>query len=167
MSLLLVFLLFKSSSSLQTCDAAKVFGMLSATPQPRLNWIARSLGFITTPFKRLGIRGWTKTGCIAEATGKPVRDAQHSTDGFFTIDVALRELQVGQQRSAVADHYMRLEVEPGTEAHKVCARTHILAGTSLHFAGPVLIDHDGPFLEIHPNTLEIEVKTSLNVYGLP
>ena len=135
---------------------------LDTKPQPSLTWIARSLGFVTTPFKRLGVRGWTKTGCMAQGAGRPVRNAQHSTDGFFTIDVALTELQVGQVHYALSISYIRLEVEPGTEAHTVCERTHVLAGAAIRFAGPVFVDHDGPFLEIHPRSLEVEAVNSDN-----
>ena len=131
--------------------------MLSAEPRRRLGWLSRAVALLTTPFKFLGVSGWTDTGCSAEATGFPVRDAQHSTDGFWTIDVRLNDFRVGP---GPADHgfsgtdiyrYIRIEVEPGTEAHSVCSRNPVAAGSLLSFGGPVLIDTDGPFLEIHPD----------------
>ncbi len=132
--------------------------MLAYEPQPRVGWFSRSVAFVTTPFKFLGISGWTDTGCLAEATGSPVRDAQHSTDGFWTIDVRLNDFRVGPPptpHGALFEpssyRFIRLEIEPGTRAHEVCSRTSIAAGAMLSFSGPVVVDTDGPFLEIHPD----------------
>ena len=56
--------------------------------------------------------------------------------------------------SAAADlsspRYVRLEVEPDTNAHAVCASTPVTAGMGLDFGGAVVVDTDGPFLEVHP-----------------
>jgi hypothetical protein len=133
------------------CDAPGTVGMLSREPQARLSCFDRWIAFLTTPFKRLGISGWKETGCDADATGRPVRDAQHSTDGFWTIDVRLDSFAIGSaaQDPSHANH-IRVEVEPDTRAHAVCARTPILEGTLLSFGGAVVIDTDGPFLEVHP-----------------
>lgn len=133
------------------CDAQATLGKLSVAPQPALPFFDRLIAFLTTPFKFLGISGWQETGCEAKAAGRPVRDAQHSTDGFWTIDVALESFAIG---SAAADlsspRYVRLEVEPETKAHAVCASTPVGAGMELGFGGAVVVDTDGPFLEVHP-----------------
>ncbi|HXM77179.1 MAG TPA: hypothetical protein VN971_10410, partial [Thermoanaerobaculia bacterium] len=103
-------------------------------------------------FKRIGISGWEETGCDARGAGSPVRDAQHSTDGFWTIDVSLAEFSIGPLEADLSfPRYLRLEVEPGTRAHAICARARVRQGTLLSFAGAVVIDRDADFLEIHPD----------------
>ena len=133
------------------CDANATIVMLSRTPQPALSWFDRWIAFLTTPFKRWGISGWKETGCSAEASGRPLREAQHSTDGFWTIDVALEEIAIGMVPVDVHPAcYLRLEIEPGTAAHDVCAKSMIEPTTELTFGGAIVIDTDGPFLEVHP-----------------
>jgi len=133
------------------CDAAATLGKLSGAPQPALSWFERAIAFLTTPFKFLGISGWQETGCAARASGRPVRDAQHSTDGFWTIDVALAAFAIGETAADLsAPRYVRLEVEPDTAAHRVCAGTRIRVGNLLEFGGAIVVDTDGPFLEVHP-----------------
>jgi hypothetical protein len=125
--------------------------MLSNAPQKALSWFDRVIAFLTTPFKFLGISGWKETGCEAEAAGRPVRGAQHSTDGFWTIDVTLTAFAIGQTLADLTGpRYVRIEVEPGTAAHAICAGSAITPSTDLAFGGPVVIDTDGPFLEVHP-----------------
>lgn len=133
------------------CDPSGTITTLSRAPQKALSWFSRFLAFLTTPFKFLGISGWKETGCESEGKGRPVRDAQHSTDGFWTIDLALGEIAIGT--TAVDLHsprYLRLEVEPKAAAHEVCTKNPIGPATDLAFGGAVVIDTDGPFLEVHP-----------------
>jgi hypothetical protein len=126
--------------------------MLSEAPQPALSWLDRAIAFLTTPFKRLGISGWKETGCSGRGSGRAVRDAQHSTDGFWTIDVALAGLDVaGVPADLSTPRYLRLEVEPGTKAHDVCAAAAPRSGARLEFGGAIVVDTDGPFLEVHPD----------------
>lgn len=133
------------------CDAWVTIGKLSVEPQPPLSWLVRLLAFLTTPFKFLGISGWEETGCEAEGSGQPVRDAQHSTDGFWTIDVALAEFRIGAASADPTEpRFLRLEVEPETKSHDVCAGTAIVRDSRLAFGGAVVVDTDGPFLEVHP-----------------
>ncbi len=133
------------------CDAPGTIARLSRQPQPALSWFSRFIAFLTTPFKFCGISGWKETGCEAQARARPVRDAQHSTDGFWTIDVRLEAFSIGQNQADLSTpSYLRLEVEPGTTAHEVCAANPIGPRTQLAFAGAVVIDTDGPFLEVHP-----------------
>ena len=133
------------------CDAERAIGELSREPQPALSWFDRTIALLTTIFKFLGISGWQETGCEADAVGRPVRDAQHSTDGFWTVDVRLEAFWIG---SASADltraRFLRLEVEPGTKAHEVCAARRVIKDMELAFGGAVVVDTDGPFLEVHP-----------------
>jgi hypothetical protein len=133
------------------CDTKATSAMLSLEPQRALSWFSRWLAFLTTPFKRFGISGWKETGCGARASGRPVRGAQHSTDGFWTVDVALEELAIGTMPVDLSvPRYLRLEVEPNTAAHEVCAGNAIEPSAELAFGGAVVIDTDGPFLEVHP-----------------
>jgi hypothetical protein len=133
------------------CDPDRVFRLLRDRPNDALSWLDRALAILTTPFKRIGISGWTPTGCVAEAHGVAVRDAQHSTDGFWTIDLRLSTLTVGE-RNAPANRYLRVEVEPGTKAHDVCAEFRVVGGTRLEVGGEVVVDEDPPpFPEIHPD----------------
>ena len=133
------------------CDAAGTIAQLSTEPQAALSWFGRFVAFLTTPFKFWGISGWKETGCEAQASGRPVRDAQHSTDGFWTIDVRLEAFAIGTSpANSGTDRFLRVEVEPGTRAHDVCAATRVVAGTRLAFGGAVVVDTDGPFLEVHP-----------------
>lgn len=133
------------------CDPKRTIAKLSAAPQPALSWFDRAIAFLTTIFKFLGISGWEETGCDAKAHGQPVRDAQHSTDGFWTIDVRLTAFEIGTTSADLTTpRFLRIEVEPGTEAHAVCAMSRIGPQTGLAFGGAVVIDADGPFLEVHP-----------------
>ncbi len=137
--------------SAAVCDAPGTIARLSARPQPPLSWLDRLAAFLTTPFKFLGISGWEETGCAAEGAGQPVRDAQHSTDGFWTIDVRLAGLRIGSASADLAEpRFLRLEVEPGTKAHEACERIRVLQDVGLAFGGAVVVDTDGPFLEVHP-----------------
>ncbi len=134
------------------CDATGTLAVLSRQAQPALCLFARALAFLTTPFKRLGISGWKETGCGSEGQGTPVRAAQHSTDGFWTIDVRLSVLVVGGDPADLSTPaFLRLEIEPGTAAHEVCAGRAIGPDTDVEFGGAVVIDEDGPFLEVHPD----------------
>jgi hypothetical protein len=133
------------------CDAPGTLDELSRSPQAALSLFDRLIAFLTTPFKFLGISGWQETGCEAKASGRPVRDAQHSTDGFWTIDIALEAFAIGSSAADLSSaRYIRLEVEPDTKAHVVCASTRVTAGLGLDFGGAVVVDTDGPFLEVHP-----------------
>lgn len=133
------------------CDPERVFGLLRSEPNAALSWFDRTIAIVTTPFKRLGISGWTPTECVALARGDAVRDAQHSTDGFWTIDLRLSLLTIGDE-TAPPGRFLRVEVEPGTTAHDVCAEARIRRGARLEVGGAVVIDNDPPpFPEIHPD----------------
>ncbi len=134
-----------------TCDPEDTIGKLSFEPRRALSWFDRAIAFLTTIFKFLGIAGWEETGCEAQAAGRPVRDAQHSTDGFWTIDVRLEAFRIGATSADLEPQkFIRIEVEPGTKAHGVCAATRVLKNMELAFGGAVVVDTDGPFLEVHP-----------------
>ena len=79
-----------------------------------------------------------------------MRPAQHSTDGFWTIDVDLLSFRIGAAH-APSGRFLRVEVEPGTAAHGICEKEAVGPPTLLSIGGPVVIDTDGPFLEVHPD----------------
>jgi len=137
------------------CDPVRTIARLSAVPQPELGWFARAVAWFTTPFKFLGVSGWVDTGCSGSGSGRLVRDAQHSTDGFWTIDVALEDFAIAAY-GAPAGRFLRLECEPETGAHRVCTEKRLAADDRIRFAGPIVVDTDGPFLEMHPGG-ELEV----------
>ena len=135
------------------CDPASVLAMLDSAPQPQLGWIARKLGAVTTPWKRRGISGWRQTYCMAEASGALVRDAQRSTDGFWTFDLHLTEIRIDSVSSWPACRFIRIEVEPRTYAETVVRADPPRRGDVLNVRGVVVIDTDRhQFLEIHPDS---------------
>src|ERR1041385_1069616 len=72
--------------------------------------VSAELGALTTPFKRLGISGWIDYHITAEARGKIAR-TRMSTDQIFTVDVALKQLRVGNHWvTDVSNKFMRLEI---------------------------------------------------------
>ncbi len=140
-------------------SAADVLNNLDRQPKDALTWIDEELAFFVTPvFKRFfHIESWNDTGYIADGRGRPVRDAQYSTDGFWTVDTQIEfiriEGNVRWSRNPLL-YYIRLEVEPGTWAHQsVRGQGGIRKNEYIAFQGPVLWDHNMSFLEVHPRYL--------------
>jgi len=134
-----------------SCNPSFVLGHLGTHPEASLSGFDRDSGAFTTPLKRLGFGGWVDTGCDAQASGVPVRTAQHSTDGFWTIDVRLTSMTINGQ-SAPASRFVRIEVEPETPAHAAAESHPPQGGAPILFHGHVLIDthHGDELVEIHP-----------------
>lgn len=133
------------------CNAAWVIAHLGKHAEAGLDDFDRGIGFLTTPFKRLGIGGWVNTGCEATVTGTPVRDGQHSSDDFWTIDVRLRSFTImGMRMPTSRPLFVRVEVEPKTAAHATGAAK---AKQPIKFQGLVLIDthHGDELVEVHPS----------------
>jgi hypothetical protein len=161
-----VFFFIRSATQAATvCNGPWVISHLGTHSEDSLNVIDEGIGFGTTPLKRLGIQGWVDTGCVATAVGTPVRDAQHSTDGFWTIDMKLTSFTAGEGHldGAGAPRFVRIEVEPDTPAH---AEARASSGVPLRVTGRVLIDthHGEQLIEIHP--YDPMVVVSLRPYGL-
>ena len=137
-------------------DAADILGHLDQHPQNALNLLDKWPAIVFTPVGKrwLHIEGWDKTGCVADGRGWLVRDAQHSTDGFWTADIRIEFIRIqGQVRWSQPPKffYIRLEIEPRTSAHAVAwAQNPIKKDWHIAFQGPVLWDHDRSFLEVHP-----------------
>jgi len=72
-------------------DAFWIMDHLDTKPQDALSWADEAFAWFATPIGKelLGIEGWDETGYIADGRGRLVRDAQHSTDGFWTADVEI------------------------------------------------------------------------------
>jgi hypothetical protein len=131
----------------------QVIARLKTTPEAEINWLDEITGWFTTPLKRLtGWLGWDPTGwSVTGAQGVLVYDAGHSSDGFYTLDVRLERFIVGGVTAPTdPPRYLRVEVEPDRPAHDICARGLPRRGDRVHFGGPVVTDHDGAFLEVHP-----------------
>jgi hypothetical protein len=138
---------------MESMDAFWIMNHLDRTRQPALSSFDEAIAFITTPvFKQfLGIEGWDETGYVADGRGIPVRDAQHSTDGFWTVDVEIEFFRILGLVRWGPGLFIRLEIRPGRLAHGVCqVHNGIKAGQKIAFKGPVLLDHDASFLEVHP-----------------
>jgi len=138
------------SQSPTTCNGAWVVSRLGTSSESSLGNLDEAVAVGSTPLKKAGIQGWVDTGCNASAVGTPVRDAQHSTDGFWTIDLRLRSFTAGDaQLDPSQPRYVRVEVEPDTPAH---AHALAKAGVPVAVHGRVFIDthHGEQLIEIHP-----------------
>ena len=142
------------------CNPSAQIGRFMIIPKPRLSAVDRASGFITTPLKYLstefdGPHAWERTGCIAIGFGRPVREAQHSTDGLYTVDVSITELRIGDLL-VPPGRYVRLEVIPGTAAHRSLEHRRPEPSDLIIFKGPLIWDKDRdayhPFghMEVHP-----------------
>jgi hypothetical protein len=140
------------------CADLWVSNHLHDKPGEALGEFDEAIGFFTTAIKRSGIEGWTYTGCGAAVEAVAVRDAQHSTDGFWTIDVWLTKFRVGAMDGMAKvpkgkGRALRVEVKPGRKAHDVLndrPDQRPRKGDKIQFRGPVYVDH-GHYLEVHPD----------------
>jgi hypothetical protein len=127
-----------------------------------LTWMEEKPAFLVTPLKHLstvfsGPSAWVDTGCDAKGVGRPVREAQHSTDGFYTIDVSVKELWVEGVHFVPIDRprYVRLEIMPGTDAHRSVEARLPERTDLIEFSGPLVWDKDVDrdhrgHMEVHP-----------------
>lgn len=133
------------------CHAAHTLRRLLTKPQEGLDSVDIVTSVLTTPFKKLGLSGWKDTGCDATVVGVPVREAQASTGGHYTIDLRILKLEINGKESKPG-RYLRIEILDGTKAKEVAARSKITPASKVSVGGPVVVDTDGPFLEIHPGS---------------
>ena len=149
----------ESGAPSYNCNPFWVENELRHTSNGPLSGFDQAAAWIATPFKRAGISSWVTSGCIGTATGSPVRSAQHSTDGFWTIDVLLnslivkdRSLQTYSWPLNASGRYVRIEVEPisGSQSHAYCD-SHPIGFSQLTTAGAIWIDNDAEtWPEVHP-----------------
>jgi hypothetical protein len=147
------FFLRPLSTPSNECNSAWIVNHLSEAPQAYLDWGKRVTGVISTPLgKRLHISGWGTTGCVtAKAIGTVVMN-QHSTDGFYTVDIKVESFSLGNYTVTPATRYLRLEVERGGTAHSYLNDHGANLGDRIETGGPMFIDTDPPsgWLEVHP-----------------
>jgi hypothetical protein len=121
---------------------------LRSEANPSINGFQRDIGFLTTPFKRIGILGWRDTGFSMTVSGTVVHSPVYSSDGFLTIDLRLSKIVIGgKDIPLVGERFIRAEVcvcSPGLQRNQFPITNDRLAVT-----GRVLWDGDG-FYEIHP-----------------
>jgi len=76
----------------------------------KVGGFSRAAGFFFTPFKRIGIMGWSDLGYDGEITGL-VKQTAKSTDQFYTVDMKLETLQIDGRNIPLADdRYLRAEI---------------------------------------------------------
>ncbi|MEX3856415.1 hypothetical protein AB3X94_20515 [Paraburkholderia sp. BR10923] len=146
------FFVREAAKAATVCNGEWVVSHLGRQPEPRLHTADETVAIGSTPLKKMGIQGWVDTGCVASAIGVAVREAQHSTDGFWTIDLRLSKFNAGGAGYVGSDppRYVRIEVEPDTPAH---AYARVRAGQQIAVRGRVFIDthHGEQLIEIHPH----------------
>ena len=94
-------------------DAFWIMEHLDRQPQPSLSGFAEFVAWFATPVGKelLGIEGWDETGYAADGHGTLVRDAQHSTDGFWTADVEIIFFRIQNLVRYGPGLFIRLEID--------------------------------------------------------
>jgi len=128
-------------------SAEMIADVLRCSSNPRLSWLARATGLLTTyAGKLLGIQGWKDYHLQAQVSGT-VTHAAGSDDGLFTIDVQVAHLRVGDRPiELLRPSFIRVEVFPLV---RVGAQLPKKEGDNVCVSGKLMWDADG-FLEIHP-----------------
>jgi hypothetical protein len=126
-------------SDLQRC--------LSKVPDKPVDLVAAVTGCVTTPFKNIGIFGWTDYGYKAEAIGKVIQ-ARLSSDRLFTVDLMLNQIRIGDALlSGTRCRFLRAEVYQGNTP--VPKNIREMSAPVVLIRGELVWDGDG-HLEIHP-----------------
>jgi LysM domain len=154
-----------------TCNPGEQLGRLMTVPKKTLDDPSRLLGAASTPAKYIsslfdGYGAWEPTGCDGVGIGRPVREAQLSTDGLWTVDVAISDFDI-QGSQAPPGRYVRLEVFPSTDAHASIDGHTPTSADVIRFRGPMMWDkdtdseHPNGHMEVHPlAALEFGVRTN-------
>lgn len=120
-------------------------GYLQETRNPPLTRFSRAIGFLTTPFKNLGVVGWIDLNSQAEVIGCVEQDAI-STDRFQTLDVRVVSFKLAGEVTT-KPLYIRVEVcradLPSPPPHPMPQDRQVM------ITGELMWDGDG-FFEIHP-----------------
>ena len=142
------------------CNPQEQINRLMIVPKKTLDDPSRLLGAATTPAKYLsslfdGYGAWELTGCDGVGIGRPIREGQISTDGLWTVDVAITDFDIQGVKSPPG-RYIRLEIFPGVPAHDSVANHTPTAADVIRFRGPMVWDKDKdsdhPYghMEMHP-----------------
>jgi transmembrane protein TMEM131/LysM domain-containing protein len=153
------------------CNPGEQISRLMTIPKKTLDDASRLLGAASTPAKYLssifdGYGAWEPTGCDGVGIGRPVREAQLSTDGLWTVDVAISDFDI-QGTQAPPGRFIRLEVFPNTNAHDSIAGHTPTSADVIRFRGPMMWDkdtdgdHPHGHMEVHPlAAIEFGIKTN-------
>jgi hypothetical protein len=110
---------------------------------------SRGAAFFFTPFKRMGIMGWSDLGYDGEITGL-VKQTAKSTDQFYTVDMKLETLRIdGRNMPLTDDRYLRAEI--CLCEVKLSEKDRPKVGERVWMRGRMVWDGDG-FVEIHPRS---------------
>lgn len=142
------------------CNPQEQINRLMSVPKKTLSDFDRMAGMVSTTGKYLISifdmgSGWEPTGCDAVGVGRPIRDAQNSSDGIWTVDVAIAKLQVGD-KFAPTGRYIRLELLPGRDSSRSAAAHPPGPNDLIGFKGPLVWDkdtdgdHPHGHMEMHP-----------------
>ena len=150
------------------CDPHRVADAFNDHPEDALSPVTdQALGEVTTPIKKAtGYQGWISTHCVVHgAWGIPVRRAQRSTDGFWTIDLRIAAMSV-EGVKVTGKRFIRLEVRPDHPyAHRLVSAHPPGPRDIVAFGGLIQRDHTTKltanpfhiakerygFLEVHPD----------------
>ena len=146
------------------CNPQEQINRLMTKPKQTLDDFSRLAGLGSTPVKYLlsavngvvgGKGGWESTGCDAVGVGRPIRDAQSSSDEFWTVDVELAQLRI-EDKSSGPGRFIRLEIRPGYDSSRSANRHPPTPRDYIGFKGPLIWDrdtdgdHPDGHLEMHP-----------------
>jgi hypothetical protein len=105
------------------------------------------IAFFTTPFKRIGIFGWSDLGYDGAVIGR-VKQTSLSSDKFYTVDMQVKELQIdGRPMPLNGDRYLRAEI--CTCQVTLSDANRPSTNDTVWIYGRLVWDGDG-FIEIHP-----------------
>ena len=128
---------------------------LRQTVNGKVGGLPRNISFLYSPFKRLGIVGWSDLGYDGEITGL-VEQTAKSSDQFYTVDMKLETLQIDGRNIPLTDErYLRAEICLCDV--KLAEKDRPREGEMVWMRGRMVWDGDG-FVEIHPRS-ESEVST--------
>jgi hypothetical protein len=123
-----------------------LLSVLNTRQHEALSRPTRWIALVTTPFKRLGVFGWTDLG-IAGAVRGSVLAVSTSTDGFATVDMSVDTLWAGTDVLVPRARFIRAEVCGARVGREAMAG--LRSGVQLRVSGRFVWDGDG-HLEIHP-----------------
>jgi|SRR5271165_1240985 len=126
-------------------------------PNPQLRFLDRSIGLLTTyAGKMLGIQGWRAYGIQVQIDGT-VLHAVGSSDGFYTIDLAIAGLTANGIKLVLPQQsYIRAEIVPWVRCG---AALPVRPNQNVCVSGTLEWDGDG-FLEIHPKRADDILPTA-------
>jgi len=156
-----------------SCRAQEVAGALRQQRQAAVTSFDEWAALVSTPVKAALPGGvpasWRSTACSASGVGKLYQEAKRSQDGFWTVDVELLSFEVDGVKKPDGKRFLRLEVKPvrfgGGRAHDFFDHQSVAVGDVVRFQGPVYVDNDGPFLEVHPGTCSRKLIEGRGILG--